>query len=129
MARNSKATAQPKVEEPIKTESIEKPVEAEATAQPKVEEVANENVSLNIGVTKIMTSGEQPDGHNLVITAVDVSTQQSPLALHPNLIKVLIKYPKNWDKEKFMNDGDVKLCSQEVADQFVNLGIGNIQND
>ena len=140
MSSKSKANAQPKVGGQVKPEigkdeldnssaATEKEVDNEANAQPKVGEVANDGVILNNGVNTIMTSGEQPEGHNLVITSVSVSTQSSPAELHPNLIKVLIQYPENWEKDKFLKDGDVKLCSQEIADQFVNLGIGTIQND
>ena len=40
-----------------------------------------------------------------------------------NTVEVKIKYPKEWDKEKFFNDGDIVAVSPETAEHFAAIGI------
>jgi len=133
MAKSNKG-AQPKKDEQLKsvvsTENVilnpDNSLQEEG-AQPKKDEQAPAGDHLSEGVTKIMTIGEQADGHNMVISSVGFVTETTaPVDLHPGLVKVLIEYPADWNKQRFFNDGEEKFMSQESADQFVELGIATI---
>ncbi len=43
--------------------------------------------------------------------------------LHPNLPRIEIKYPKNFEGKKFFTDGDIVPVSPELALQLIELGI------
>ena len=93
------------------------------------EQAPDENLPSNDGVTKIMTIGEEPVGHNLVTSTVGVISAPKLEDLHQGLVKILIEYPKEWDKKKFFSDGDEKYVSQETADAFIELGFATIIKD
>ena len=80
------------------------------------------------GSTTIMTVGEDRPGHNLVeATTKVVSSASSGRPVADNsLVKIVIEYPKKWQKEKFYKDGDIREVSRESANTFIEIGIAKL---
>lgn len=73
----------------------------------------------------ISNSGE---GRNLTVSTVSIVSPAATATPGSLLVKVLIKYPSDWKKDKFFKDGDVKEVSPETADTFVEIGIATLVN-
>lgn len=75
------------------------------------------------------TISNLPEGHNLTISKVEVMTLPNSVITGSPLVKVLIKYPADWKKDKFFKDGDIKEVSPEAAGTFVEIGIATMCDD
>lgn len=61
---------------------------------------------------------------NMTTTSVSIAYNPGPTSVpHQQLIKVKIKYPKDYDKKKFFEDGWEIEVSRETADGFISAGI------
>lgn len=61
---------------------------------------------------------------NMTTTSVSIAANPGPInAPHQQLIKVKIKYPKDYSKKKFFEDGAEPEVSRETADGFISAGI------
>ena len=56
-------------------------------------------------------------------SSVVIGSPKEYIPAQDNMVEVTIKYPKDWAKEKFFEDGDIKSVSLEVAEQFAAAGI------
>lgn len=74
------------------------------------------------------TISNLPEGHNLTTSTVVVTSPASTITPGSPLVKVLIKYPDDWKKDKFFKDGDIKEVSPETAATFVEIGIATMIN-
>ena len=72
------------------------------------------------------TISNLPEGHNLTTTTVVMTSPAATVTPGSPLVKVLIKYPADWKKDKFFKDGDIKEVSPETAATFVEIGIATI---
>lgn len=73
-----------------------------------------------------LTISNLPAGHNLTVSTVEINMPAPTAAAGSPLVKVLIKYPADWKKEKFFKDGDIKEVSPETAATFVEIGIATM---
>lgn len=74
------------------------------------------------------TISNLPEGHNLITSTVVVTSPAATVTPGSPLVKVLIKYPADWKKDKFFKDGDIKEVSPETAATFVEIGIATMFN-
>lgn len=65
----------------------------------------------------------------MTTSTVVVNTPAATIAAGSPLVKVLIKYPADWKKDKFFKDGDIKEVSPEAAATFVEIAIATIVDD
>jgi hypothetical protein len=72
------------------------------------------------------TISNLPEGHNLTVSKVEVNVPAHVVTPGSPLVKVLIKYPDEWKKDKFFKDGDIKEVSPETAATFVEIGIATM---
>lgn len=72
------------------------------------------------------TISNLPEGRNLTTTTVIMTSPAATVTPGSPLVKVLIKYPADWKKDKFFKDGDVKEVSPETAATFVEIGIATM---
>jgi hypothetical protein len=75
------------------------------------------------------TISNLPEGHNLITSTVVVTSPAATVTPGSPLVKVLIKYPADWKKDKFFKDGDVKEVSPETAATFVEIGIATMADE
>lgn len=92
------------------------------------EAVADEDFAEAKGSSNIiMTVGDSNiPGHNIEQHVVSISSSITHNNHHYKktvLVKVLIKYPEDWSKDKFFKDGDVKEVALETAKTFIEIGI------
>jgi hypothetical protein len=74
------------------------------------------------------TISNSPEGHNLTVSRVEINMPTPAVTPGSPLVKVLIKYPTDWKKDKFFKNGDVKEVSPEAAATFVEIGIATMYN-
>jgi hypothetical protein len=72
------------------------------------------------------TISNLPEGHNLTTSTVVINSPAATVTPGSPLVKVLIKYPSDWKKDKFFKDGDIKEVSPETAATFVEIGIATM---
>lgn len=75
------------------------------------------------------TISNLPEGHNLTTSRVEFISPAHAVTAGSPLVKVIIKYPTDWKKDKFFKDGDVKDVSPETAATFVEIGIAKMFDD
>lgn len=75
------------------------------------------------------TISNLPGDHNLTVSTVVVTSPAATITPGSPLVKVLIKYPADWKKDKFFKDGDVKEVSPEAAATFVEIGIATMYDE
>ena len=73
-----------------------------------------------------LTISNLPEGHNLTVSKVEINMPTATVTPGSPLVKVLIKYPADWKKDKFFKDGDIKEVSPETAATFVEIGIATM---
>ena len=76
-----------------------------------------------------LTISNLPEGHNLTTSTVLVVSPAATVTPGSPLVKVQIKYPADWKKDKFFKDGDVKEVSPETAATFVEIGIASMADE
>lgn len=70
------------------------------------------------------------ESENLVASALIISSSSTDNeSLHPGATVVVISYPKDWDKPKMFEDGKEVHTSKEIAEHFVNIGIGKLKSE
>jgi len=74
------------------------------------------------------TISNLPQGHNLTTSRVEINMPAYNVSSDTSLVKVLIKYPIDWKKDKFFKDGDIKEVSPETAATFMEIGIATLFN-
>lgn len=72
------------------------------------------------------TISNLPEGHNLTSSTVVVNMPVPTVTPGSPLVKVLVKYPTDWKKDKFFKDGDIAEVSPESAATFVEIGIATM---
>jgi hypothetical protein len=75
------------------------------------------------------TISNLPEGHNLTTSTVVVTSPAATITPGSPLVKVLIKYPTDWKKDKFFKDGDIKEVSPEAAATFIEIGIASMHDE
>lgn len=75
-----------------------------------------------------LTISNLPEGHNLTVSRVEINVPAPAVTPGSSLVKVRIKYPDDWKRDKFFKDGDIKEVSPETAATFVEIGIATIVN-
>jgi hypothetical protein len=75
------------------------------------------------------TISNLPEGHNLTTASVVINMPAPVVTPGSPLVKVLIKYPPDWKKDKFFKDGDIVEVSPESAATFVEKGIATMHDE
>jgi hypothetical protein len=78
-------------------------------------------------VKTVYSSDQENTNQKMVAYEVSITTEAKKEQASDN-VNVLIKYPENWDKAKFFQDGDIKEVSIETAKLFVSIGIASYIN-
>jgi len=121
-------------EEEVVVASQEVVTDNSTTDTPEEEVVVEDSAKASDdGVTKIMTIGENPEGHNMETHTVRVSTSAVSLgkaySANSKLVKVLINYPEGWTKDKFFKNGEIREMAPETANTFIEIGIATLTKE
>lgn len=115
--KTPEAAVETKVEETIATEKVElttKAVEQSIEDEPE----ASAEVANTTEVSEKETGLEIGSASSTVI-----ASSKTDEDLNAGLIKVKISYPKDYSKKKFFEEGSIQHVSEELAEQFEELGI------
>lgn len=109
-------------EDPLTSKEVEETTvvgELERTELSQTE--SKPNIIMTIG------DGSPQPGHNMTVMAAGLTSASNAGQHAPSpRVKVVIKYPGTWKKEKHFKDGDTREIAPETAAQFVQLGFAII---
>ena len=112
-----------KADEGVKDESQAKPV-VETTEE--VKDLSNaEELEAKQDSAKADEGDADSDSNHTTYVSVELAIEQLS-AIKSEFVKVLIKYPEDWNKKKFFIDGDTRDVHKNNAEIFIKQGIATL---